>query len=211
VLFGGLGGTNAAPVTFQDTWEWDGTDWTQRATSSSPPARADHILAFDAGRGRTVLFGSTSFADIWEYGPVVPGDWVPFGTGCAGSVGVPTLTAGSELRPYPGNDLTVEVAPVPANSAVVFSLGLSRTQWGGVTLPFALDGLGIPGCALLASGDASLLRFASGSAAALTIPIPNNQAFVGLAFYAQAFALDPPANAAGATASNAAGATIGSK
>ena len=100
---------------------------------------------------------------------------------------------------------------MPANTAVLFSLGLSRTQWGGLSLPFALDGLGMPGCALFASGDASLLRFASGSVAALTIPIPNNQAFVGLAFYNQAFALDPAANAAGATASNAAAATIGSK
>src|SRR5262249_17820146 len=146
-----------------------------------------------------------------EYGPVAPGAWVPFGTGCAGSAGVPVLATGSELRPYPGNELTVEAPPVPANPAELFSLGLSRTQWGAVSLPFALDNLGMPGCALFASGDASLLRFATGSVASLAIPIPNNQAFVGLAFYNQAFALDPAANAAGATASNAATATIGSK
>src|SRR5262249_3203581 len=151
---------------FQDTWEWDGTDWTERATASSPPARAGHVLAFDAARGRTVLFGNTSFADTWEYGPVVPGAWVPFGTGCAGSAGVPVLTAG-ELHPYPGNALTVDVAPVPANAAVLFSLGLSRTSWGAVSLPFALGGLGMPGCTLLTSGDATLLRFASGSVATL--------------------------------------------
>src|SRR5262249_11780635 len=120
VLFGGAGVS-----LLQDTWEWDGTDWTQRATASSPPARSRHVLAFDSARGRTVLFGSSSFADTWEYGPVVPSAWVPFGTGCAGSAGVPVLTAGSELRPYPGNDLTVDVAPVPANTAVVFSFALS--------------------------------------------------------------------------------------
>jgi hypothetical protein len=212
VLFGGVSPPGPIPSNaFQDTWEWDGNDWTQRATASSPPARYAHVLAFDAARGRTVLFGSLSSTDTWEYGPVVPGTWVPFGTGCGGSAGVPVLTAGSELRPYPGNDLTVDVAPVPANTAVLFSLGLSRTQWGGVNLPLLLDSLGMPGCALLASGDETLLRFASGSIAPLTIPIPNDQAFVGLAFYTQAFALDPPANAAGATASNAAAATIGSK
>jgi hypothetical protein len=211
VLFGGNSGPPSLNLPLQDTWEWDGTDWTQRATASSPPARSGHVLAFDAARGRTVLYGSPSFAGTWEYGPVVPGAWVPFGTGCAGSAGVPVLTAGSELRPYPGNDLTVDVAPVPANTAVLFSLGLSRTNWGGVSLPSALDNLGMPGCALLASGDATLLRFATGSAASLTIPIPNDQTFVGLVFYNQAFALDPPANAAGATASNAAAATIGSK
>src|SRR5262249_14172263 len=157
-----------------DTWEWDGTDWTQRATASSPPARYGHVLAFDSARGRTVLFGSSSLTDTWEYGPVVPGAWVPFGTGCAGSAGGPVLTAGSRLRPYPGNVLTVDVAPVPANAAVLFSLGLSRTNWGGLSLPLALGGLGMPGCALLMSGDATLLRLATGGVAALTIPIPNN-------------------------------------
>src|SRR5262249_40878525 len=151
------------------------------------------------------------FADTWEYGPLAPGAWDPFGTGCAGSAGVPVLTAGSELRPYPGNVLTVEVAPVPANTAVLFSLGLSRTNWGAVSLPLLLANLGTPGSGLLMRGDATRLRSAPGSVAALTIPIPNNQAFVGLAFYNQAFALDPPANAAGATASNAAAATIGGK
>src|SRR5262249_7770120 len=148
------------------------------------------------------LFGSRSSADTWEYGPVTPGAWVPFGAGCAGSAGVPVLAAGSELRPYPGNDLTVEVAPVPANTAVIFSLGLSRTQWGGVSLPLLLDNLGMPGCALLTSGEASLLRFATSSGAALSIPIPNQQTFVGLAFYNQAFVFDATANVAGAIASN---------
>src|SRR5262249_21372554 len=159
----------------------------------------------------TVLFGNRSFADTWEYGPVAPGTWIPFGTGCNGSAGVPVLTAGSELRPYPGNVLTVDVTPVPANAAVLVSLGLSRTHWGAVSLPFALDNLGMPGCALFASGDATLLRFATGSIAALTIPIPDDQAFVGLAFYTQSFVFDATANAAGATASNAAEARIGSK
>jgi len=211
VMFGGVGPVTTN-VPLQDTWEWDGIDWTLRATASSPPARSDHVLAFDTARGRTVLLGGSRYLnDTWEYGPVAPGTWVPFGTGCAGSAGVPLLTAGSELRPYPGNVLTVEVAPVPANAAVLFSLGLSRTNWGAVSLPLLLDNLGMPGCALLASGDATLLQVATGNLAARTIAIPNNQSFVGLAFYNQAFVFDATANAAGATASNAAAATIGSK
>src|SRR5262249_25333994 len=108
VLFGGQ--ATAPPTSLQDTWEWDGTDWTQRATAASPAPRYGHVLAFDSARGRTVLFGHFPFADTWEYGPVAPGAWVPFGTGCAGSAGVPVLAAGSELRPYPGNNLAVEVA-----------------------------------------------------------------------------------------------------
>src|SRR5262249_18210622 len=158
VLFGGSAGPAFNYLPIQDTWEWDGTDWTQRVIPLSPPARANHVLAFDSGRGRTVLFGNLSMTNTWEYGPVTPGSWVPFGTGCAGSVGVPVLAAGSELRPYPGNDVRVEVAPVPANAAVLFSLGVTRTQWDGLSQAFALDNLGLRGYALLASGDATLLR-----------------------------------------------------
>lgn len=76
VLFGGaFGGVGA---TYADTWEWDGTNWTQRAPSHSPPARARHAMAFDAARGRVVVYGGTdsSFSylgDTWEWDGV---DWV---------------------------------------------------------------------------------------------------------------------------------------
>lgn len=52
VLFGGwTGGTNNA-----QTWEWDGTAWTQRVVSG-PSGRVSHAMAYDAARGVTVLFG----------------------------------------------------------------------------------------------------------------------------------------------------------
>ena len=49
VLFGG--GRSAGSVVYNDTWEWDGSDWTQRTLSQSPPARWAHAMAFDAHRG----------------------------------------------------------------------------------------------------------------------------------------------------------------
>lgn len=52
VLFGGAI-TNGA---LGDTWEWDGTDWTQMATSG-PSRRYGHALAYDSRRQRVVLFG----------------------------------------------------------------------------------------------------------------------------------------------------------
>jgi hypothetical protein len=72
VLFGGgttgVGGTS----TFGDTWEFDRSNWIQRASSPSPPARSWHAMAFDRNRGRVVLFGgvpSTSglLGDTWEW------------------------------------------------------------------------------------------------------------------------------------------------
>jgi hypothetical protein len=70
VLFGGLVVVDSAVVRDAATWEWDGNAWTLRATQG-PPARADHAMAFDRGRGVTVLFGGASlggeFGDTWEW------------------------------------------------------------------------------------------------------------------------------------------------
>jgi hypothetical protein len=206
VLFDGIAGTSLS-----DTWEWDGVNWLPRTPSQSPPRRSAHGLAFDSARARTVMFGSASLGDTWEYAPADPGTYAPFGTGCAGSAGALTLAARAGLMPYPGNTVTVDVAPVPPNVAVIRSFGLSRTQWGTIALPFDLTSLGMPGCTLLASGDSSRLVFAAGNTASFSFPIPNDQAFVGFDFYNQAFALDPAANAAGVVASNAAQVHIGSK
>jgi len=53
-----------------ETWEWNGTAWSQRS-ATSPPRRTGHALAYDATRARTVLFGGTSstgsLGDTWEW------------------------------------------------------------------------------------------------------------------------------------------------
>ncbi|HZN40549.1 MAG TPA: hypothetical protein VFD82_17220 [Planctomycetota bacterium] len=78
VLFGGVAFNFALPqimVSLNDTWEWNGSNWIQRFPSTNPPPRSGHALAYDAGRGVTVMFGgfditaatSTYFADTWEW------------------------------------------------------------------------------------------------------------------------------------------------
>ena len=58
---------------FADTWEWDGTTWIERRPATSPPPRFGHAMAYDAARGRVVLFGGYDFfsglalADTWEW------------------------------------------------------------------------------------------------------------------------------------------------
>src|SRR5205823_1183060 len=52
-----------------ETWEWNGTAWTQRAVSGPSP-RGHHAMAYDIGRGVTVLFGGsdgTSSGETWEW------------------------------------------------------------------------------------------------------------------------------------------------
>ena len=68
VLFGGfdLYGIYLAG----DTWEWDGSTWTQRRPAVSPTARANHAMVYDAGRQRVVLFGGANgqaLNDTWEW------------------------------------------------------------------------------------------------------------------------------------------------
>jgi hypothetical protein len=74
VLFGGRIADREA---FDDTWEWDGVTWTERATAIRRCALEKHVMAYDAARERTVLFGGAlpeqldenepQLADTWEY------------------------------------------------------------------------------------------------------------------------------------------------
>lgn len=69
VLFGGYDATATSATVHNDTWEWDGTNWSLRATPAAPAARYEHALAYDVARQVTVLFGTQIgvAADTWEY------------------------------------------------------------------------------------------------------------------------------------------------
>lgn len=61
-----------------ETWEWNGQEWTLRATSGPSP-RSIRALAYDSARGVTVLFGgysggSEGHSDTWEWDGVA-GIW----------------------------------------------------------------------------------------------------------------------------------------
>ncbi len=55
VLFGG--GTLSSGISRGDTWTWDGTTWTHQHPATSPPARQNAVMAYDAATGNAVLFG----------------------------------------------------------------------------------------------------------------------------------------------------------
>ncbi|MCR9246056.1 MAG: hypothetical protein NXI31_13575 [bacterium] len=60
VLYGGDGGNRYA---LDETWIWNGTDWSQAATLQSPGGLGRHGMAFDTTRQVTVLFGGRN--DSW--------------------------------------------------------------------------------------------------------------------------------------------------
>lgn len=68
VLFGGSYSAGGLSVNLGDTWEWDGSNWVQVATSGPSP-RHDHEMAFDSHRGRTVMVGGR------DGGPSPGGTW----------------------------------------------------------------------------------------------------------------------------------------
>jgi hypothetical protein len=81
VLFGGYD-MYRAPIHYDDTWEWDGAQWTKAVTPVSPQGRWGHAMAYDVDHKRTVLFGGNDGADYtndtWEWDGA---QWVEIDTG----------------------------------------------------------------------------------------------------------------------------------
>jgi hypothetical protein len=73
VLFGGYARSPTGVVlgAVQDTWEWNGSAWTEMTPGGfSPIARSRHAMTFDAGRGATVVFGGSAgetLQDTWAW------------------------------------------------------------------------------------------------------------------------------------------------
>ncbi|MBK9129797.1 MAG: hypothetical protein IPM13_18740 [Phycisphaerales bacterium] len=72
VMFGGHDPSTALHGALQDTWEWNGTTWTRRATSG--PRRAWAAMSYHAGSQRIVMFGGSEinntgygYRDTWTW------------------------------------------------------------------------------------------------------------------------------------------------
>lgn len=64
-----FGGTKLLQGAMADTWEWDGTSWTERTQPSGPPGRRGNTMTFHADRGRIVMVGGagTGSENVWEW------------------------------------------------------------------------------------------------------------------------------------------------
>src|SRR5436190_4452525 len=73
VLFGGW--CFSCGTYLNDTWEWDGNNWTQINTPTAPPPRIGASIGYDAAHNQFVLFGgqvviggvSRRVADTWIF------------------------------------------------------------------------------------------------------------------------------------------------
>lgn len=74
VMYGGWTSAISIGNANDETWEWNGSNWNPVATPVSPGGLFNYALAFDASRGRTVLYGGSAslatplpLAATWEY------------------------------------------------------------------------------------------------------------------------------------------------
>ncbi len=120
---------------------------------------------------------------------------LPFGTGCAGSLGAAPSIGSSGGPATIGNAsfaLTMGGGP-PSSPANGLILGASGSQWLAFTLPMSLGIFGLPAsCTLFASVDTILpvVTDAAGSAT-VVLPIPNVGSLVGASVFAEFFSLTP--------------------
>jgi hypothetical protein len=76
VLFGGRTGATAQSQ-IDDTWEWNGSAWTELHPAQTPGALLNPSLVYDPDRGRVVLLGynaTTVQLELWQ---LDPGTWTP--------------------------------------------------------------------------------------------------------------------------------------
>lgn len=133
--------------------------------------------------------------------------WEPFGVGCPGSSGTPSLSLVS--APRINSTFSLRVSNMPTGGGgLLMLLGLSNTVASFGPLPYPLDAIGAPGCLLLTDAFGfSVLTHTNGTATH-NQPIPNDAQLIGMHFYNQAIVADPGINAAGAVVSDGGDATI---
>lgn len=80
VMYGTQSGATVGSLGGNQTWEYDGTTWTQIVTPFTPPGLEAPAMVYDKGRGVTVMFGGfngtppgTDYRTTWEYDG---NDWV---------------------------------------------------------------------------------------------------------------------------------------
>ena len=206
-----VGGRDPAGTILNDTWEHDGTQWREitNVYGGIYPPRAEAAMAHDLMRDRLVSFGgkiqnNSLRNDTSEYAA----QWQPFGMGCAGSNGTPTMIPGT--LPNIGGTASLQIGNTPTAISFAFlAMGLSRTQWALGSLPALLDGVGMPGCRTYTSADLLVTLPASNGIATWTWNVPMQSILLGEALFMQGVTFDPGINALGLAVSPAATMVIG--
>ena len=175
VLFGGVDFSQPNPV-YDDTWEWDGVDWTLNTAATGTVHRYGIGLTPDV-HGNLVMFGGNPwYRDTWLYAE--PAASQPFGVGCSLGSAPQLASTAPKLGSVFGLDL------VGAQPSTIGFFGVS----------FAPAAVSIPPCTLYLGGAIIALPAitnAAGFAASTRFTIPPDPILSGADMFAQAFVFDP--------------------
>ena len=205
VLTGGRLPQGTSVPSLNDTWEFDGTAWT-RVLNAFDPDRCYHAMAFDTVRRKVVMYGGKVgdvvgyhwVDDTWEFGATARA----FGSGCAGSVGVPAL--GADEPPRLGETYALQLQNLnPAIGSAAIAFGFLPVA------PVALDPYGMLGCTAYVALDVLLPVTAAGGTATWSTTMPSAGSLLGAPLFSQGLSIDPGANPAWLTTSNAIEGTLG--
>lgn len=129
ILFGGYFSDVSETAELSDTWEWDGTGWTELVPGTSPAARFGAAMAYDPEAAQLVLFGgncvSGDLDDTWVAGSTSVTSVSPSAGPTAGGTTVTVL--GSGFQSVSGVDFGSE----PASFRVVSGSELTATAPAG--------------------------------------------------------------------------------
>lgn len=129
---GGLGPIN-------DSWLWDGANWTRDWTAGAPSPRAGQSMAYDSAMGQTVLFGGTDESNPAKYS----NDTWELAVGNATSPGDPAITFSAATQSFgaPIVGATTSPATIWVTSSGTGPLVISSISTSG---DFAVSGSDCP-------------------------------------------------------------------
>lgn len=157
---------------------------------------------------RVVSASERKTIETWLAGRSDGATVLSMGQGCVGTGGRPTMRATS--LPRLGLTYAATVSGLaPASLVTLVVLGFNDAEYARVPLPLDLTGAGLTGCVLRVSIDIIDPRIVQNGASNWSVTIPNLASLDGQSFHLQTLDLDPLANQAGLTLSNALSMTIG--
>ncbi len=114
-----------------------------------------------------------------------------FGTGCPGSAGIPGIDLASGSVPRVNSTFALKITNLPPQPGFYYVIvGVSKTTWAGLTLPYDLTNVGLWGCNAYVSVDIVIPTFHLGNMSTYDIFIPNDASLAGQTFYTQGVTMD---------------------
>ena len=178
VLFGGVSSNGAVG---NDTWTWDGSNWSDHPASvtNAPPARQGASLAFDPVLHRLILFGGQAtdgslLQDTWAWNGQ---QWAELSTGSQPGLGPsPAPRAGAAMSFDPRGDLVLfgGTGYAPADAPVSTTTTTTGPAAGGSGATGPSGGSGQAGTAATGgAGQTGGTGLTGGSAQAASSPSPG--------------------------------------